>query len=66
MTKARYSEVRTKNTFLYEYFMEESGRRLDVNQFEQMLDAWLMTHVMVHPMQGREIIVKYLDTVLRD
>lgn len=66
MTKTRYSEVRTKNTFLYEYFMEESGRRLDINQFEQALDAWLMTHVMTHPMQGREIIVKYLDTVLRD
>lgn len=66
MTKTRYNEVRPKNTFLYEYFMEESGRRLDINQFEQALDTWLMTHVMVHPMQGREIIVKYLDTVLRD
>jgi hypothetical protein len=66
MTKARYSEVRTKNTFLHEYFMEESGRRLDINQFEQMLDAWLMTHVMVHPMQGREIIVKYLDGIVRN
>ena len=66
MTKEKYNEIRTKNTFLYEYFVEETNNRIPPVQFDEFLDIWLMTRVGVHAMHGREVIVKYLDTVLRD
>lgn len=66
MTREKYNVIRTKNTFLYEYFVEESNIRIPPAQFDEFLDIWLMTRVGVHAMQGREVIVKYLDGILRD
>ena len=66
MTKEKYNEIRTKNTFLYEYFVEETNNRIPPVQFDEVLDIWLMTRVGVHAMYGREVIVKYLDGMQRN
>jgi hypothetical protein len=62
MTKERFSELKNKPTFLFEYFMEETGNRsLDERTFNEMLDLWCMMMAPGHhPGMGRQLIVNYL------
>jgi hypothetical protein len=66
MTKERFTELRESNPsqgdeFLFAYFCEEKAVQPDFMLFQENLNAWLMLVNRVHPMDGRKIILNFLD-----
>lgn len=55
-----YKEIRKKPNFLYLYFLEKGGKRVNEPEFNGKLDHWLMMKGQV-PMIGRKLLEKHLD-----
>jgi hypothetical protein len=60
MTKTEYQSIRGEKDFLCRYFNKMSKNNLDNRMFSSLLAMWLM-QIGVHPQQGIEIIVNFLD-----
>lgn len=60
MTKTEYQSIRGEQDFLCRYFNKMSKNNLDNRMFSALLAMWLMQN-SVHPQQGIEIIVNFLD-----
>lgn len=60
MNTSRYYKIRKEPLFMYNYFVEEGGMRLNVNEFNTLLGTWIQMLGM-HPQEGMQKIVKYLD-----
>ena len=61
MEKARFDQIKGNPTFLYEYFVEETGNRLPLHEFDNVLGMWLFSVVGVHPMDGKKIIIEFIS-----
>lgn len=60
MTNERYKEIRKDPQFLYKYFLESGGARINEREFSPLLAFWLQTWGE-HPQTGMQKIVNYLD-----
>jgi sulfur relay (sulfurtransferase) DsrC/TusE family protein len=61
MTKERYASIRTRNNFIFNYYLELGGYLRNEQQFEKELNAWLAYRMRTSPELGRLKIIKYLD-----
>lgn len=61
MEKSRFDQIKNNPTFLYEYFVEETGNRISIQDFDNLLGMWLFSVVGVHPMDGKKTITNFLS-----
>lgn len=61
MTKERYSQIRQRNNFLFNYYLEEGGKIKDINNFNKTFDSWFRLYKQVNPQQGKILVTQYLD-----
>jgi hypothetical protein len=59
MTKDKFLELKKKPNFLYLYFLESGGSRIQENDFNSQLSMWMLSRG-VFPAKGMEQIEKYL------
>ena len=60
MTKTEFKSIRGEKDFLLRYFNKESKMNLDINTFSNYLTIWII-NMGLHPQQGVELILNYLD-----
>jgi len=60
MTKTEFKSIRGEKDFLLRYFNKEANTNLDIQTFSNLLSIWIMT-IGIHPQQGIELILNYLD-----
>jgi hypothetical protein len=60
MTKTEFQSIRGESDFLCRYFNKVSNSNLDNRTFSTLLSMWLM-HMGLHPQEGLQIILNFLD-----
>ena len=61
MEKSKYDEIRNRDNFLWLYFKESGGKRLNEASFMPMLSLWIQMTMGMPPTMGMEKIKEYLD-----
>lgn len=61
MDDTRYKSIRGERDFLFRYFTLETNFNTPPQSFDQLLGVWLTAFVGVHPQQGIQTIISFLD-----
>lgn len=60
MTKQHYRAIRNNRDFLYLFFTDSGGMRIQKQMFNILLSKWIASKGL-HPNKGRQIIIHFLD-----